>query len=148
MPHAPEPFLADPPLIIDADYVERLRGLALAAMDHTPEVGDRLLQEVERARVLPTADMPSNVVRIGSQVVFRDDMAGRIQTVTLVMPKYANINERRISVLTPVGAALIGLQEGASIDWRTREGKSRRLTVIRVVRGDPSGEMRQPTTCP
>ena len=121
-----------PPVIMDANYVERLRGLAMAAMEHTPEVGDRLLQEIERARVLPSAEMPADIVNIGSEVTFRDDMAGRVQTIILVLPKYADISERRVSVVTPIGAALIGLKEGASIDWLTREGKTRRLTVVTV----------------
>jgi regulator of nucleoside diphosphate kinase len=133
---APDIISSDPPVVIDAEYVERLRGLAMAALEHTPEVGDRLLQEVERAQVLPSAEMPANVVNIGSEVTFRDDMAGRVRTVILVLPKYADISERRISVVTPIGAALIGLQEGASIDWLTREGKSRRLTVLKVSAGD------------
>jgi regulator of nucleoside diphosphate kinase len=122
----------DPPIVIDAEYFERLRGLAIAAMDRVPDVGDRLLQEVERAEVLPSAAMPPNIVNVGSEVTFRDNTAGRVQTVILVMPKDANIAERRVSVLTPIGAALIGLAEGASIGWETRDGKSRELTVLKV----------------
>ncbi len=132
MKTATQTISRDPPVIIDARYVERLRGLASAAMNRTPEVGDRLLQEIERAKVLPSAKMPPNVVNLGSEVTFRDNMSGRVQTVILVMPKDANIAERRVSVLTPVGAALIGLAEGASIDWVTRDGASRELTVLKV----------------
>jgi regulator of nucleoside diphosphate kinase len=130
----------DPPIIIDADYFERLRGLALAAIDRNPEVGDRLLQEIERAEVLPSAEMPSHVVNVGSAVTFRDNTTGRVQTVILVMPKEANIAERRVSVLTPIGAALIGLAEGASIDWVTRDGETRELTVLEVAAGRPIGD--------
>lgn len=129
----------DPPIVVDAAYVERLRGLAIAAMERTPEVGERLLQEIERAEVLPSADMPANVVNLGSEVTFRDNTAGRVQTVVLVLPKDANIAERRVSVLTPIGAALIGLAEGASIGWETRDGESRELTVLQVA--PVAGEM-------
>jgi regulator of nucleoside diphosphate kinase len=52
--------------------------------------------------------------------------------VTLVYPGEADIGQGRISVLTPVGAALIGLSKGQSIDWATRTGETRRLTVIEV----------------
>jgi regulator of nucleoside diphosphate kinase len=122
----------DPPIVIDADYVERLRGLALAVIERNPEVGDRLLQEVERAQVLPSANMPPHVVNIGSGVTFTDDTTGRVQHITLVLPKDADITERKVSVLTPIGAALIGLPEGACIDWMTRDGKKRELTVLKV----------------
>jgi regulator of nucleoside diphosphate kinase len=141
MKTATQTISRDPPIVIDAGYIERLRGLASAAMDRSPEVGDRLLQEIERAKVLPSAKMPPNVVNLGSQVTFRDNTAGREQTVILVMPKDANIAERRVSVLTPIGAALIGLSEGATIDWETRDGKSRELTVLRVAASPaPAGE--------
>jgi regulator of nucleoside diphosphate kinase len=76
--------------------------------------------------------MPSHVVNVGSEVTFRDNTTGRVQTVILVLPKEANIAERRVSVLTPIGAALIGLAEGASIDWSTRDGEARLLTVLQV----------------
>jgi regulator of nucleoside diphosphate kinase len=55
-----------------------------------------------------------------------------VQTVTLVLPGEADIAERKVSVLTPIGAALIGLAQGASIDWETRDGESRELTVLQV----------------
>ena len=125
-------ILRDPPVVIDAKYVERLRGLAFAAMARNPEVGDRLMQEVERAEVLPSAEMPPHVVNIGSDVTFRDDTTGRVQQIILVLPTEANIAERKVSVLTPIGAALIGLTKGASIDWMTRNGERRELTVLEV----------------
>jgi regulator of nucleoside diphosphate kinase len=76
--------------------------------------------------------MPADVVNIGSEVLFRDEVTGREQRVTIVLPQHADIARQRISVLTPIGAALIGLARGASIGWETREGKPRRLTVLEV----------------
>jgi regulator of nucleoside diphosphate kinase len=72
---------------------------------------------------------------MGSQVVYRDEETGRIREVTLVYPHQADINLNRISVLTPVGAALIGLAEGQSIEFRTPTPERRSLTVL-VVRPD------------
>jgi regulator of nucleoside diphosphate kinase len=126
---------ADPPVVLDAGYVERFQVLAAAAMTRFPDVADRLLQEIERATVLPSAEMPANVVNIGSDVTFRDEDSGREQSVILVLPSEADIAERRVSVMTPIGAALIGLAEGASIDWDTRTGETRRLKVTRVSSG-------------
>jgi len=54
--------------------------------------------------------------------------------VQLVYPAEANISEGRVSVLTLIGAALIGLRVGQSISWPTRRGEERRLTVLRVAR--------------
>lgn len=120
---------AEPPIILDKQHVEELRALAASAIDQMPDAAGRLLQEIERATVVPSDQMPENVVTIGSTVTFRDDTRDALQTVTLVLPAEADISQRRISVLTPIGAALIGLAEGASIGWETRLGEQRRLTV-------------------
>lgn len=122
----------DPPVVLDMAYVESLQRLAAAAMERSPDVADRLLQEIERATVLPSSDVPATVVNIGSEVTFRDEATGKEQSVILVLPTDADILERRVSVVTPIGAALIGLAEGASILWQTRDGETRRLTITRV----------------
>jgi regulator of nucleoside diphosphate kinase len=69
---------------------------------------------------------------MGSFVEFRDDESGRVRTVQLVFPADADMEADRISVLTPIGAALIGLSEGQSIEWRTRGGDWKTLTVLKV----------------
>ena len=76
---------------------------------------------------------------MGSEVVYRDDTTGRIQTVTLVYPNEADIAKGRVSVLTPIGTALIGLASGNSINWRTRPGDMKRLTVLQVREPTPFG---------
>ncbi|HET9069949.1 MAG TPA: nucleoside diphosphate kinase regulator [Amaricoccus sp.] len=125
----------EPPIVLDAAYSERLEALAATMMrGPAAELGDRLMREVARATVLPSAEMPGDVVNIGSEVSFRDEVTGREQTVTIVLPADANIAAGRVSVLTPIGAALIGLKAGASIGWETREGEERRLTVLGVAR--------------
>ena len=125
----------DPPIVLDAAYSEALERLAATAMrGAAAELGDRLMQEVARAVVLPSGEMPADVVNIGSTVSFRDEVSGREQKVTIVLPRNADIAQGRVSVLTPIGAALIGLAKGASIGWETREGEERRLTVLDVTR--------------
>ena len=123
---------AKPGLIIAADQYEELQSLARQAMYRLPDVAHQLLEEVERAEIRRPDEVPSTVVAIGSQVTFRTESSGREQTVRLVYPREANIDARRVSVLTPIGAALIGLNEGESIDWESRDGMVRRLTVTRV----------------
>ncbi len=125
-----------PPVVLDARYVERLEGLATAALHRNPSVANRLLDEIERASVLPSAEMPGGVVNIGSRVAFREEGSGRVQQVVLVLPAEADIASGRVSVLTPIGAALIGLAAGASMTWETRDGETRRLTVLEVGAAD------------
>jgi regulator of nucleoside diphosphate kinase len=96
-----------------------------------PDVASVLADELERAHVVADG-RPEQTVCMGSEVEFRDDSTGKVQAVTLVYPGEADISQRRISVLTPIGAALIGLSTGDSIAWETRSGELRRLTVLQV----------------
>ena len=121
----------NPPVMIDAAHAGRLQRLA-NAMTASPEVAEYLLQELDRATVVDSQDLPPDVATIGSSITFRDETTGRVQTVTLVLPPDADITKQRVSVLTPIGAALIGLSEGATIDWETRSGEMRDLTVLEV----------------
>lgn len=121
-----------PTVIIDEAYYDRLESLAMGGMERAQAAAERLLEELERAEVLPSEEVPQNVVNIGSEVTYSDDEGDRSHTVCLVFPAEADISQNRISVLTPVGAALIGLSEGQSITWLSRDGKERRLTVLEV----------------
>ncbi|HVY41944.1 MAG TPA: nucleoside diphosphate kinase regulator [Hyphomicrobiaceae bacterium] len=117
-------------VISDADY-SRLTRLAEGLLDRLPDVAGELLAEVERARVVPAAAFPGNAVAMGSTVEYRTE-EGTSHRATLVYPDEADITEGRVSILTPVGAALIGLSEGQSISWLTRDGRTRRLSIMRV----------------
>ena len=121
-----------PKVVISAECLDRLEELAEGARKRSPDLADRLLGEIGRARVVPEAKLPSGVVAIGRTVTYRDETTGQETTVTLVLPHEADIACGRISVMTPIGVALIGLSEGASLDWNTRDGKRRILTVLRV----------------
>lgn len=121
-----------PPIILTAEDHEKLSTLARAATRAMPELASALADELDRAQVLADGRSPKDTVRMGSVVEFRDETTGREQSVTLVYPAEADISQGRISVLTPVGAALIGLHAGHSITWRTPKGETRRLTVLAV----------------
>ena len=118
-----------PPITLTPDDYKRLSRLARAAENKMPDVASVLAEELERAHVLADGH-PSQTVRMGSEVRFRDDTTGTVQTATLVYPDSADISQGKISVLTPVGAALVGLNAGSSITWETRSGEIRRLTVL------------------
>jgi len=117
-------------IVSNADY-ERLTDLATASLERLPEVANELLSEMDRAKVVQDGSVPDNVVRMGSTVTFKSD-DGNTRTFKLVYPAEESLDEHRISVMTPVGAALIGLGTGQSISWTARDGKHHRLTVTKV----------------
>ena len=121
-----------PTIILSAEDYERLFTLAHAVRKRMPDLADELAEEIGRARVLAKGEHPQHIVCMNSEVEFRDDTTGKIQKVTLVYPEEADISKRKISVLTPVGTALIGLRDGDSIIWETPNGESRQLTVLSV----------------
>lgn len=122
----------NPKIVINADDLDHLEALAEGAMARNATLADRLLDELGRAKVVPSAKMPASVVAIGSTVTYRDETSGQERTVTLVYPEDADIAQGRISVMTPIGVALLGLPEGASFHWDTRAEQRRTLTVIAV----------------
>lgn len=101
-------------------------------MRRTPELAERLLGEIARARIVNATRLRADVVALGREVVFRDETTGREHTVVLVLPQDADIAKGRASVMTPIGVALIGLRAGASFTWETRDGETRKLTVVSV----------------
>lgn len=110
---------------------ERLSRLAESYVDRNPAVAEELLTELDRARVVDDTKIASDVVRMGSTLRFTSDV-GEDRSVTLVFPGEADIATGKISILTPIGAALIGLSAGQSIDWTARDGRVHRLTVETV----------------
>jgi regulator of nucleoside diphosphate kinase len=117
-------------IVSDAEY-ERLTDLANASMERLPAVAQELLDELERAQIVGDKDVPKDVVRMGSTVTFKSD-DGNTRTLKLVYPADESLDQHRISVMTPVGVALIGLGTGQSISWTARDGKHHRLTVEKV----------------
>ncbi len=130
--------------LLAADH-ERLSALADAAMYNDPETAEMLTEELDRARVLTRERPPREIVRMGSEVLFRDDTTRVIRQITLVFPGEADIARNKISVLTPVGSALIGLRTGQSIGWRMRNGEIKRLTVLKVI--DPQEHSGKSCSC-
>ncbi|ODT87791.1 nucleoside diphosphate kinase regulator [Phenylobacterium sp. SCN 70-31] len=127
---------ARPPLIVGETDADRLFPIAEQVEARGVPLG--LLAELERAEVRPDADVPPGVVGMESEVEFVDAAHGDSRTVRLVYPRDADIAQGRISVMTPIGAALLGLSEGQTIDWPDRDGRVRALKVVRVRRGAPA----------
>ncbi len=121
-----------PPIKIRQADSERLAQLAEAAAETAPATAEFLADEIERATVVPDTVPLAGIVGMESDVIFRDDATGLQKQVTLVYPKSADIEAGRISVLTPIGAALIGLSAGQAISFATPSGELRSLTVLEV----------------
>lgn len=121
-----------PPLHLLASESDLVAGLALQAEHRNPVVAAMLLGEIERAELHEADTLPADAVMIGSEVSFVDERTKLLRTVTLVLPIDANIAEGRISILTPMGAALYGLRAGDAIDWPDIDGNARRITIKRV----------------
>jgi regulator of nucleoside diphosphate kinase len=120
-----------PPLTLGQTDHNKLYALGEAGLDRNPDLAEILLTELDRAKVVNDAKLPDGVVRMGSRVTFETN-SGQEQTVTLAYPVDANIEEGRISVMTPIGVALIGLKAGQSITWHDRADKRHKLTVLKV----------------
>jgi len=76
--------------------------------------------------------VPPDVVTMNSRVVYRDEETGETREVTLSYPQDASLEQGRVSVLAPVGAALLGLSVGQEIDWQLPGGKTKRLHILSV----------------
>ena len=130
-----------PPIHLLAAESDMVASLALQAEDRNPAVAAMLLEEIERAELHEAETLPDEAVTLGSEVDFIDEKTAQLRTVELVLPAAANIALGRISILTPMGAALYGLMAGQSIDWPDLDGHSRKIRIMRVRQpfGEPPG---------
>lgn len=120
-----------PPIVLTALD----RQMLLALLDDVLTTMDRetacfLREEIERADIAPDDVAPNSVVRMGCEVKFVDHAKGRLRRAQLVFPEEAQ-SHHCISVLSPIGSALIGLGPGQSICW-AEQGRERSLAVLEV----------------
>ena len=92
-----------------------------------------LAEELGRATVVPQERMPNDIVRMHSRVEYVDETSGQRRQVELVFPEEADMARGRISVLAPVGSALLGLRRDQTIEWPFPDGQIRRLRVAEVL---------------
>ncbi|MCB1702707.1 MAG: nucleoside diphosphate kinase regulator [Halioglobus sp.] len=110
---------------------DRDRIYALLCNADTKE-GGHLFDEIDAATVVPDHMLPADVVTMHSTVSFVDLDTTGVSTVTLVYPHELAQFPNSVSILAPVGAALIGLQVGEVIEWPLPNGRSRKLQVVAV----------------
>ncbi|WP_395334858.1 nucleoside diphosphate kinase regulator [Novosphingobium sp. BL-8H] len=121
-----------PPIHLIDDEADILTNLALAAEHRLPGVAELLIAELGRATLHGAGTLPPHTVSMNCYVEFLDAANGSSRTMQLVYPGEADITANRISILTPVGVGLIGLQQGHVISWPDRRGRDRELAVVKV----------------
>jgi len=120
----------DPPVrMTPADY-DRLS--ILSATAYATLGGEMLSEELDRAVVVGADDADRPFVRLYSQVEYLDLSSGRTRTLEVVPPDEADIDRSRVSVLSPVGAALIGLTAGDSYRWTGEDGRAHVFVIVDV----------------
>lgn len=114
-------------IFIADDDRARLDALLRRAVDrgHRTDSLAGLAGELRRARVVPRAEIPPDVVTMNSTVRVRDLETGEVDTYTLVFPHEADIAVNRLSVLAPVGTALLGYRAGDVVEWPVPAGVAR-----------------------
>ncbi len=122
-------------LIISEHDYQRLLPLT---EKYTSLAAEALEAELSRAEIVLDSDFPKDVVCMDSSVTFIDLDTRESSTVSLVFPADTNIEKMKISILSPVGTALIGLQVGGKIDWPLPGGKVRHLQVVAVTQTEKS----------
>lgn len=100
-------------------YVKNLQGMQV----NEKENFGKLYQELKKAQIRDAADFPDDIVRLNSTVVIKDLKTKRDMTITIVLPQKADIKQRKVSVLAPIGTALIGFRKGQTVSWQVPSGK-------------------------
>jgi regulator of nucleoside diphosphate kinase len=100
-------------------YVKNLQGMQV----NEKENFSKLYEEIKKAQIVDAEDFPNDIVRLNSTVVIKDLKTKRDMTLTIVLPQKADIKQRKVSVLAPIGTALIGFRKGQTVSWQVPSGK-------------------------
>ncbi|MGH8234808.1 MAG: nucleoside diphosphate kinase regulator [Rhodanobacteraceae bacterium] len=120
------------PIVLSRLDVERIESLLDAPALRESQVAKKLREEFDRAEIVEAAQMPRDVVSMNSSSDCVDESNDKHHTLTLVYPRDANADAGKISVLAPVGSALLGLRVGQSIDWPGNGGRTLKLKVTAI----------------
>lgn len=126
------PSAVAPPLTISSRDLARLEAMLDSPALSRHPAAIALSGELARANVLPPEQIPEGVVTMHSRVDCEDELNGERHSLTLVYPHEADVERGRVSVLAPVGSALLGLSVGQSIDWQAPGGRPLRLRVSAI----------------
>lgn len=114
-------------MLITVNDYQRITGLIEFASlkNKTPEIANRLLQELKVAKTVPQDRISDNIVTMNSRALLREINSGREIEITITYPQDADSREQKVSVLSPIGVALLGSREGDITSWRVPGGVGR-----------------------
>ncbi len=118
-----------PPVLLSRVDCARLEALLETKADHE---APGLRAELERAEVVEPGEVPCDVITMNSTARFRDEESGEERAMSLVYPRDADGSPDKVSILAPVGSALLGLRVGHAIEWPVPGGRTIRLRVLSV----------------
>lgn len=116
----------------DKKRLDELIEVAREFGEHTRKDLKDLAAELSRAKVLEPEQVPADVVTMNSKIVLKDVDTAKEVTYTLVFPREADIKSGAISVLAPVGTAILGYKEGSIVEWPVPSGK-RRIRIEKIL---------------
>ncbi len=133
-------------IFITEPDMEKLRHLLESATGPASKDKEHLAvleAELDRAHIVSPSRVPSDVVTMNSKIRMTDLDTGKEMTYTLVFPRDANFAEGRISVLAPIGTAILGYRTGDVIEWRV-PGGNRKLRVEQILHQPGAAERAAP----
>lgn len=92
---------------------------------------EELIKELKKAKLVNAEDLPADIVRLNSIVTIKEEKEGRMLELVLVTPDKADIKQRKISILSPIGTALIGFCKGHQVNWKVPSG-IKLFTILEV----------------
>jgi len=92
---------------------------------------EELGAELKKARLVDNEDMPPDVVRLNSSVTVKEELENRVLKLTIVVPEKADIKQKKVSIMSPIGTALIGYRKGSKVSWKVPAGR-RTFTILEV----------------
>lgn len=124
---------SDPKIVLTSVDVERIEALINSLPDADDPQISALLDEIGRSEIVEPREVPPNVVTMNSQVRVLLESAGIELGVTLVYPKDMDKTGHTLSILAPVGSALLGLSVGDSIEWSGPTGQPIKVRVVELL---------------
>jgi regulator of nucleoside diphosphate kinase len=125
--------MSKPTITINELDAERLDNLLAGKEFVNTDVAKALNAELDRAEILPPKQIPAHVVTMNSKVRFRDLKTAEEHVRTLVYPASLKDSNEQISVMAPLGAALLGMHVGKKISWKMPSGEERQIEVLELL---------------
>ena len=129
-------------IFITEPDMEKLRGVLDSVRNSGSKDQEHLAmleQELDRARIVSAVRVPADVVTMNSRVRMTDLDTGKEMTYTVVFPREADFSQGKISVLAPIGTAILGYRAGDVIEWRVPGGR-RKLRVEEILHQPEAAE--------